>query len=262
MNPIICHIVVAILLTVPTLASAGLIQPGDLAFIGFNADGNDDFAIVLLADADAGTIVRLSDREWTGSGFNTGEGAVNWTLTQALTAGTVVSFSNVDNAANSGFGPSSGTLSGALQLAVGGETIYAFLGTSTTSPTTFLAAISNLASDYSGSSNTLNGTGLIQGSTAVLLPSGTRGGVYSGTRFQSGGFQEFVPLIGDTSQNWTVSTSNGLDVLPFNMEPLATPEPATSSIALMAALALAAAKWRHIRKERFHHREHGEHRDA
>ena len=94
-------------------AKAGLLNPGDLAFSGFNADGDDDFAIVLLADAGAGTLVRFNDNEWQGSAFNSGEGAVTWNVTESLAAGTVVTFTNVDNTANSGFGPSRGTLSGA-----------------------------------------------------------------------------------------------------------------------------------------------------
>lgn len=253
MSAIICRFVVVLCVLMPAVATAGLINPGDLAFVGFNADGNDDFAIVLLTDADAGTVVRLSDREWLGSSFSTGEGAVNWTLTQALTAGTVVSFSNIDNAANAGFGPSSGTLSGALQLGVGGETIYAYLGSSTTTPTAFLAAISTLATDYGGTTGTLTGTGLVQGTTAVLLPSGTRGAEYSGTREHPGGFPGYLPFIGDTNQNWTVSTSNGADVLPFNMEPLSTPEPATSSIAALGAIGLVVAAWRKSRQTRKAH---------
>src|SRR5690606_9924189 len=50
--------------TLPASCHADLVNTGDLAFIGFNADGLDDFAIVLLADASAGTVVHFNDNSW------------------------------------------------------------------------------------------------------------------------------------------------------------------------------------------------------
>jgi hypothetical protein len=237
----------------PLAAAHGeLIKPGDLAFVGFNADGQDDFAIVLLADAEAGTIVRLSDREWLGSTFSSGEGAVSWTLSHGLAAGTVVTFSNVDHASNLDFGPSSGSLSGALQLAVGGETLYAYLGPTFATPSTFLAAISTVAGDYNGGSGTLNGTGLTLGTTAVLLPGGTRGGEYSGIRSSESGYADFLQAIGNPADNWTISTTDGTDVLPFNTQQMiATPEPAMWSLAVISAL-LLAFRMRHRSASRMH----------
>ena len=55
------------------------LAPGSIAFIGFNADGNDSLAFVALATLPAGTTIFFSDREWTGSAFNTGEGGWSWT---------------------------------------------------------------------------------------------------------------------------------------------------------------------------------------
>lgn len=217
---------------------AGLVGPGDLAFIGFNADGDDDFAIVLLADAAAGTLVRFTDNEWQGSAFNTGEGSATWSVTESLAAGTVVAFSNVDNAGNSGFGPSRGTLSNAFQFAVGGETLYAFVGSNASTPTSFLAAISTSASDFNGPSFTLAGTGLVQGTTAALLPSGTRGGQYSGQRDGQAAWSGYLPLIGNTGSEWIKNSTNGDNVLPFNTTPFSTPEPGTLSLSIAAMLGL------------------------
>ena len=215
-------------------AFAGLVGPGDLAFIGFNADGDDDFSIVLLADATAGTLIRFNDNEWQGSAFNTGEGSATWNVTESLAAGTVVTFSNVDNTGNSGFGPSRGTLSNALQFAVGSETLYAFVGSNASTPTSFLAAISTSTSDFNGPQGTLAGTGLVQGTTAVLLPTGTRGGQYSGKRDGQSAWSGYLPLIGNTGSEWIKNSTNGENVLPFNTTPFSTPEPATWSLSLAA----------------------------
>lgn len=228
-------------------SQAQLVGPGDLAFIGFNADGDDDFAVVLLAEAAAGTVVRFTDNEWEGSAFNSGEGAVAWTLSEALTAGTVVTFSNIDAAGNTGFGASRGTLSGPLQLAAGGETLYAYLGMNSTTPSSFLAAISTLASDFNTPPRTLNGTGLTQGSTAVLLPNGTRGGKYTGPRTDKETFDAYVPAIGAVGTHWATSTTNGTTMLPFStarFETVATPEPGAGLLALIAGLGVLARRWR------------------
>ncbi len=45
---------------------------GDFAFVGYNADGEDDFAIVLLVDVTAVETVYFTDEEWLGSSFSTG----------------------------------------------------------------------------------------------------------------------------------------------------------------------------------------------
>jgi MYXO-CTERM domain-containing protein len=52
-------------------ATTGL-QPGDVAVTCFNSN-TDALQIVTLVDLEAGTDLRFTDREWTGTGFNTGE---------------------------------------------------------------------------------------------------------------------------------------------------------------------------------------------
>jgi len=41
---------------------------GDISFIGFNADTDDDFAIVVLNDLPANTTIYFRDGEWNGTG--------------------------------------------------------------------------------------------------------------------------------------------------------------------------------------------------
>ena len=65
--------------------------PGDIAFIAYNGDGNDDFAFVLLVNVSSGAVIYFTDNEWNGNAFNnTNEGYVTWTATSNLTAGTVI----------------------------------------------------------------------------------------------------------------------------------------------------------------------------
>ncbi|MGD9855008.1 MAG: hypothetical protein AB7U20_08655 [Planctomycetaceae bacterium] len=226
---------------IPATSNADLVSAGDIAFIGFNADGNDDFAIVLLANAAPGTVVHFNDNEWNGSSIIGTESAVSWTVDgTGLSAGTVVTFNSIRTSPS----VSSGTLSGQTMSLSAGDTIYAFLGTDEVTPTTFLAAISNNASDYDGPTGTLTGTGLTQGTTAVLLPpNGTNlahGGQYTAARAGAASFSDYVALIGNPSTNWSVSSTDGAQFVPFNttsfqVTSAATPEPAGLSLMLLAA---------------------------
>ena len=71
---------------------------GDLAFIAFNADGDKDFAIVILAAISPNTTFYFTDNETTGEdGFVGSEGVLTWSSgTAPIAAGTVVVFTDVD----------------------------------------------------------------------------------------------------------------------------------------------------------------------
>ncbi len=244
---------VCLLLGTPQMCHADLVSAGDIAFIGFNMDGNDDFAIVLLADAAVGNVVHFNDNEWvdTGGGntdFNgTSEGEITWTVNSALAAGSVVTFSNV----RTGPTASSGTMTGGLMSLSASEAIYAFTGTNETTPTTFLAAFSNDEQLYNGTLGTLTGTGLTQGSTAVLVArSGgdpADGGQYKGVRSGEAAFSDYRSLIGNTTSNWNVDYLDGTQFVPFDSTMFttsvtSTPEP--GSLGLMAWGAVSAFLWR------------------
>ena len=59
--------------------------PGSIAFVGFNADGNDGFAFVAIDGIPTGTVIHFNDNEWNGQpigaggAFNSGEGSLTWT---------------------------------------------------------------------------------------------------------------------------------------------------------------------------------------
>lgn len=87
-------------------------SPGDIAFIAFNADGDDDFAVVVLADLAANSTIYITDKESDGAGgITSGEGTLTWyTGAATIKAGTVIVFTDVNNDTNPNFGVSVGVL--------------------------------------------------------------------------------------------------------------------------------------------------------
>jgi len=234
----------ALLAASPALNAA--VTTGGIAFVGFNADGNDDFAIVTLQDIASGESILFSENEWDGSAFSTGESVLEWT-TPALTAGTVVTFSTLGSGSTASV--SHGSLSfisgTATALAVSSEALYAFQG-SAAAPSVFLAAIANQAAEFNGSTGTLANTGLSIGTTAVQLDNGTDGAAYAGMRSGVASFADYLPLIGDAA-NWQMEPSEGTLVLPFDTSGFTTaaiPEPSTAAVlaSALAGMALLARR--------------------
>jgi hypothetical protein len=228
--------------------SASALGTGDLVFTAFNAD-EDGFAMVAFADIAANTTVYFTDNEWNGSNaFNTGESYERWVSgNKVITAGTVIRFSKVDVASLSA---SVGTLSrqavsGSTNygLANSGETLYAYLGSSATAPTTFLSAITNGSFSTDGS---IAGTGLTEGLNAIRLnknaPSTSPDfGEYTGPRSGKGSFAAYKSLVGDVS-NWNVDKTDGnyATTIPnttaFTVS--AVPEPQSYALMLSGLLAV------------------------
>ena len=58
---------------------AHALSPGDIAFTGFNADGDDDFAIVALTEIPASSTHYFTENKYKGTGgVSSGERAVGW----------------------------------------------------------------------------------------------------------------------------------------------------------------------------------------
>jgi hypothetical protein len=207
-------------------ASGALTGAGDLAFIGFNADGDDDLAFVALSTVAANTTVYFTDNEWNGSAIGSGgawvdtnESFFTWNSGgSAISAGTVISLSSLSIAGRSA---SVGTLTGSgsnFGISNGSDTIYAYLGTNVNTPTSFLAAVANHSVD------SLVNTGLVDGTTAVLLPDSTDGGEYTGARTGQMAFSGYLSSIGNDATNWSL-TSDGASLIPFDSTAFTIPEP-------------------------------------
>jgi hypothetical protein len=63
-------------LVIFTMEISMALGPGSIAFVGFNADGNDGFAFIVIDPIAAGSIIRFSDNEWNGLAIGSG-GAFN-----------------------------------------------------------------------------------------------------------------------------------------------------------------------------------------
>lgn len=156
---------------------AQLTSTGDIAFVGFNADGDDDLAFVTFKDIPAHSTILFCDSEWNGTSFGTDEGDFTWSSGTALIpAGTVISINNISGV----IAPSIGniTLNNAGGLSSSNDAVFAFLGTAPRTVSTMLAAISNSTTAFGDLSN----SGLTLGTTAIALPEGTDMAVYNGVR--------------------------------------------------------------------------------
>ncbi len=209
---------------------------GSIAFVGFNADGDDDLAIVALDAIPANTTIYFTDEEWNGSAFGSGEGDITWNSgAAAIAAGTIITFSQTDSTGNSGYGVSHGSIAGSLALNATDEDVYAYLGAAVRQPATFLAAIAN----HNGW--TLAGTGLVVGQSAIALPNSSDIGAYTGVRDNLTTFAAYAAQV-NTLANWTVQgdVSDGhqdgiAPDLPFDATPFTlagtTPPPAVTILA-------------------------------
>ncbi|MGQ2999791.1 Ig-like domain-containing protein [Variovorax sp.] len=105
--------------------------PGDILFLGLNADKTDAFAFVLLKPMDAGTRIVFTDRDRTADKeFDgvTNESAYVWTADRNLTVGTIVTI-QPDVSKNTNPIANIGTTQGAGGgLSATNETVYAFVG--------------------------------------------------------------------------------------------------------------------------------------
>ncbi|HMQ45978.1 MAG TPA: choice-of-anchor I family protein [Saprospiraceae bacterium] len=152
---------------------------GDLAFTAFNADGDDGFAMVTFVDLAPNTNILFRDSEWDGTAFGTDEGQMEWnTGTAVIPAGTVITFDDLSSATPT---VSYGALSNVdMGISSTAEGIFCFLGLDTQTPTTFLAVVGNAG--VASAFGTLDGTGLAEGTTAIVLPSGVDIADYIGPR--------------------------------------------------------------------------------
>ena len=124
---------------------------GSIAFVGFNSDGNDNFAFVALQDIAAGKSITFEDNEWNGTGWNdANENAFIWTATSPITAGTVVLLNNlgvISPAPSASTGTvvygASGTYGSNHGIGNSTETIYAYAGTR--AAPTFITAVATTA---------------------------------------------------------------------------------------------------------------------
>lgn len=207
---------------------------GDIAFTAFNAD-EDGWAIVALTDLAANSTIYFTDSNWDGATFTSAEGFHTWqTGAGIIAAGTVIRFSDIDQA---GRAASTGSLSGTGNAALSStaDTLYAYVGSGTSAPTTFLAAVSSEGA--AAAATALGAAGLTAGVNAIALPASTDYASYTGSRSGAADFAAYRSTVNDVA-NWTAFT-DGVhadavpDTTPFAVS--AVPE-ASTTLMMMAGL--------------------------
>ncbi|MDO6736717.1 hypothetical protein [Wenyingzhuangia sp. 2_MG-2023] len=192
---------------------------GDIAFIGFNADGDKDFAIVTLAELPANTIIYFTDAEPNSDGTgldSTSEGVLDWNVgASVVDAGTVVVFTDIEASLTASVGTivdSSDDLG--FNISASGDNIFATLGNPATGNVTkWLAGIENR---NTGQGTNFAITGLNTTSTYVVIgdTASKDGGKYTGVRTANtvAGYRTLIA----NEINWTTSTGEGETILPFD----------------------------------------------
>jgi hypothetical protein len=216
---------------------------GDLAFTSFNAD-EDGWAMVAFTEIAAGTKVFFSDGAATNATtIGSGESSFSWnTGSNAIAAGTVIRFSSIDTAARAASIGSFNVVNNSNPgLSATAETVYAFLGSSATSVSTMLTAVSSEANLTS-----LTTVGLTAGTNALKLTSSTDYAGYTGVRSGQASFAAYAPLVNNAA-NWAINVGgNGESVTPniTAFAVTAVPEPTTYALMLagLAAVGFAARR--------------------
>ncbi len=187
---------------------------GSIAFTGFSVDtpdSTDSLSFAALTDIAAGTVISFNAGTWNGHSFGSGGDTWTWTATDDVTAGTVITMDMLNSATPaSNHGDIASSASG---LHVSDfDVVYAYVG-SANAPTAFLSAISG--GSLTGSTShpsTLDGTGLVEGQTAVSLEpkAGFTSdiGVYNGPHLGSVDFSDYLSLINNKA-NWISQQFSG-----------------------------------------------------
>lgn len=222
---------------------AHALMAGDIAFSAFNAD-EDGWAIVALTDLAAGSTIYFSDSNWNGSGFGSAEGMHTWnTGASIIAAGTVIRFSDIDQAARS---VSIGSLStsGNAGLSSSGDTLFAYVGSSVSAPQTFLAAVSSESA--SAAATALANAGLSAGINALVLPASTDYAYYSGPRSGQASMSGYRSALNNAA-NWsTAIDGNHADAIPDTtvFSVVSTVPEASSAWMLLAGLSVLGLRRR------------------
>lgn len=159
------------------------VAAGDIALLGFNADNNDQFSIILTNYIEDGSIIYFTDAGWSGTGFYPSEGHIQWTVPSGgLPTGTIVTFTGggsggftvfgtgaLEAGANASLGTIAATASSSsMAFSTSGDQIIAYIGTMA-SPV-FIACVNfNGAWSYGSSTQTQIPSGLTVGTDCVLL---------------------------------------------------------------------------------------------
>ena len=251
-------LITSAVIAVSSNASAALVA-GDIAIVGFQASGlvTDSIAFASLVNLDAGTVLYFTDNGFTtGSGFrgvlstdNDGnENLMKFTVgSGGLAAGTVISSRSSVYASNwslSGQISNVGGTAAYLQLSLSstGEQITALISDNVQPLLSGYTALYNFDNTGAYEAATTSGTGqlapgLVQGTSAILLPSPTSAnfanfnfGAFSGSADRD----TWLARMGN-SANWTTSSAT-TDTADGSFSVGAVPAPGAVALLGLAGL--------------------------
>lgn len=215
------HIKTFILLYTIFLFSVSLkaLSPGDIAFVAFNHEGDDDFAIVALVDLPFLTDIFFTDNEINSLGDNlkdTNEGIIRWTVNvggAGVTAGTIIHFNDIASNLAQNVTLADGTPAGTIT-----ETGNFSLATSHDAVVAYQAGFKWLAGYERGLSTTETGfwgnSGLTIGEHVLDAGNSTHdGGYYIGMIAGASSYSDYLPLINDPTK-WTYNNNSEAFILP------------------------------------------------
>ena len=191
------------------------LEPGDLMFVGWDAD-NEDIAFVTTVDLTAGEVIYFTDDEWNGTSFNGSEQLFEWTVPAGgIEAGTVVTIDMNRPPPDADFdvGGSVDYIRGGALLANGNEMFWAFQGTrvgDTVTPTDFIGVIANEADGNNNQTPNLSGTGLTTSNGAIIIDGDEDYMEFTadGTLSNPVPRDDLIAAISDLS-NWTTADGGG-----------------------------------------------------
>ncbi|MBD2168748.1 choice-of-anchor I family protein [Calothrix membranacea FACHB-236] len=191
-----------------------ILNPGDVAIVGFNTNNPDSIRFLLLVDIEADTSFNVTDNGWLSSGgFRTGEGILTYTAPTKIPAGTVLTW--VNSGTNNSPGFSSNNPSN-FALNVTGDSLIIFTSELANPKLIYALGYNNWSSNATSATTSAeptvtNGGILVTGTSSVAIPNSN--GYYSGST-NSGTQIQLLSAISNPA-NWTASsTTTNVSVWP------------------------------------------------
>lgn len=186
-----------------TTQGTSVLQPGEIAFIGYGTDNPDKFAFLILTDLNEYTEVSFTDNGWTGTAFRSTEQTGIWTAPAGgLVNGSVII---IEGTTVSGGGTMSNALDG---LSTSGDQILAYQGTP--EAPVFIAGISTTGWVSTGDINSNSSylpTELTLFSSALGFSSEIDNGYYSGpTNLTTGTASVFINHPDNWHRDYDIQT--------------------------------------------------------
>lgn len=233
------------------VTSQEFLSVGDISIIAMNGNTPDNFAFVNWVDINPNMVIKFTDNGWNGVAPNSANTATNARATEnfviwrnntnaIIAAGTVIKIEGLT--ASVGVA-TAGSGSGLNGLTTGGEQIFAYQGAATTGGTPdFVTAVTNhtfsgnvlygihmpgsssnttwLTTGTANSNDSYLPTELNVANGNIVLPAGSVGGQYTGTRSALGSIIAYRTLVNNPA-NWTTVNTGvvTVDQTAFSINP-------------------------------------------